>query len=89
MGGQRVFREYTLAFDDEGKVSQTEGKSTPDDSGELPYAEITRMLIQRGADVNARSDSRWTPLFGAVYQGHTAVASVLLEAEVNISDKEM
>ncbi|WP_171088935.1 ankyrin repeat domain-containing protein [Usitatibacter rugosus] len=39
---------------------------------------ITRLLIEAGADVNAKGDMSCPPLYYAVMQGHVLVAEVLL-----------
>ena len=36
-------------------------------------------LLDLGADINARNDGDWTPLFHAVFHGHTEFAQMLLE----------
>jgi cytohesin len=48
------------------------------------------VLIARGADVNARTRSRYTPLYIAAEQGNPGVARVLLDhrADVRASDKD-
>lgn len=45
----------------------------------------TEMLIDRGADVNARDELRWTPLMRAARNGHTKTAEMLIAkgAKVN------
>ncbi len=50
------------------------------------HADIVRLLIERGADVNAHHPRyRWYPLHEAANQGHADVAALLLDhgAEVN------
>lgn len=49
-------------------------------------AEMTRFLIQKGADVNARDDSGETALHEVAYSGHLKVARLLLDhgAAVNL-----
>lgn len=41
------------------------------------HAEIVNLLVERGADVNAKSDLGLTVLMGAAKHGHTAVVEML------------
>jgi len=41
--------------------------------------EVTRLLVERGADVNATGEHGWTPLHGAAYKGMDAVVQFLVE----------
>src|SRR5260370_33919662 len=43
-------------------------------------AEIVHALIKAGADVNGANDGGYTALHGAAFEGHIAVARVLLRA---------
>lgn len=49
-----------------------------------------RLLLNKGADVNAEYGCRWTPLYLAVRGGHREVAEALLKvgAEVNVIDEQ-
>ena len=44
------------------------------------HAEVVQILIDAGADPNARDDELWTPLHGAAESGDKEVAKVLLKA---------
>ncbi len=50
------------------------------------YGEVVRLLIAKGADVNARDSSGSTPLDEAAWKGQLEVASILLKhgAEANV-----
>ena len=45
------------------------------------------MLVERGADVNARSNDGWTPLMSAAYEGHVNIAKFLIDkgADVDVT----
>ena len=51
--------------------------------------EIAELLINEGADVNAK-DKGWTPLYHAAWRGHKEVAELLIAkgADVNMKDVE-
>ena len=64
-------------------------------SSEVPnyhqsLANIARLLLDRGADINARDDQGWTPLCAATYEKRIEVIRVLLErgADVGARDKQ-
>ncbi|HZN36288.1 MAG TPA: ankyrin repeat domain-containing protein, partial [Pirellulaceae bacterium] len=48
-------------------------------------AACARVLLARGANLEARSDEGLTPLMEAARRGHLAVAQVLLEAKVDVN----
>ncbi|XP_029394654.1 2-5A-dependent ribonuclease [Mus pahari] len=51
--------------------------------------EITSILIQHGADVNARGEGGKTPLISAVERKHTGLVQMLLSREgINIDDRD-
>lgn len=45
--------------------------------------EIARLLIDKGADVNAKNDDKNTPLHGAAWLGHAAMVELLLNSGAN------
>lgn len=47
-----------------------------------------RLLLSRGADVDARDNTRKTPLMWAAHRGHAAIVRLLLEADADIGDKD-
>jgi ankyrin repeat protein len=51
--------------------------------------EAVKLLLERGANVNAVDDEGTTPLLGATYRGHTEVAGVLLERGAAVDAQEM
>ncbi|KDN62992.1 hypothetical protein CSUB01_10458 [Colletotrichum sublineola] len=50
--------------------------------------EVVRMLLDRGADVNSRTDSRQTPLFRAARNGHLEVVQMLLDRGADVNPEE-
>jgi ankyrin repeat protein len=49
--------------------------------------ELVEYLIENGADIEARSDSQWTPLHSQAYGGHLAGVELLLEHGAEIEAK--
>ena len=49
-------------------------------------ADIVRLLLEHGADVNAQSSSGNTPLMYACAGGHEDVVTLLLESNANVED---
>jgi hypothetical protein len=49
------------------------------------HTEIVRLLLEKGADVNAKNKNRFTSLINASQMGHTEIVKLLLEhgAEIN------
>ena len=43
------------------------------------YVEISRMLIDHGANVNARKYDYWTPIHFSAYNGYPKLVELLLE----------
>lgn len=43
------------------------------------HVEIVRLLVENGADVNARQQQGWTPLHGAAQNGDAEIVQLLLE----------
>ena len=52
------------------------------------HAAVAALLLDRGAEVNSKTNDGWTPLYIAAGYGHAAVAALLLDrgAEVNSKD---
>ena len=46
--------------------------------------ETVKYLLERGVDLEPKTDDRFTPLVGASYQGHTDVIDLLVKAGANI-----
>ncbi|RFU27471.1 hypothetical protein B7463_g8880, partial [Scytalidium lignicola] len=53
-------------------------------------AEVVRMLLDNGANINVRDEHGQTPLHRAAYQGHTAIVELLLSkgADINEADQQ-
>jgi ankyrin repeat protein len=49
--------------------------------------DLVKYLIENGLDIEARSDSQWTPLHSQAYGGHTAGVELLLEHGADIEAK--
>jgi ankyrin repeat protein len=52
--------------------------------------ETVRVLLERGADIEARDSDNWTPLHVACAWGHLAVTRLLLDAgaDMNVRDND-
>jgi len=50
---------------------------------------VTKLLVERGADVNAAGEHGWTPLHGAAYKGMDAVVQFLVDrgARLDVFDE--
>ena len=57
---------------------------------ELPWLEVVRMLVERGADVNARGRNGYTPLHYAAEQDNVEVADYLIShgADMEAADDQ-
>lgn len=53
------------------------GDWTEEEKGNL--LDVTRLLVERGADVNDTGEHAWTPLHGAAYKGMDAVVQFLVD----------
>jgi uncharacterized protein len=60
-------------------VATTPGIPQPSDDEAVVLA-LVRLLVEHGADVTARRKDGMTPLHGAAWRGHAAVAQALLDA---------
>jgi uncharacterized protein len=51
--------------------------------------DVTKLLVEKGADVNSVGEHRWTPLHGAAYKGVDAVVQFLVEhgARIDVFDE--
>lgn len=47
------------------------------------HMEVTKVLLERGVDVNAGSNN-WRPLMSAAYAGHTEIAKLLIEKSADV-----
>lgn len=87
-----------LEFGANPNIKDTTWGNTPlDYSVRCPSADLTRALIEFGADVNSRTTCKWTPLYGcATYrkskipEAHVANARILVNsgAEINARDED-
>ena len=65
----------------------TRTRFTPHNGPRL-LPDVARLLLKHGADVNARIDNGWTPLYTAVSYGTVDVARVLLEHGANVGAED-
>ncbi len=54
-------------------------------AAEWGYADVARLLLDRGADPNERRAVGWFPLLGAAWQNHAEVARLLLDHGANVN----
>ncbi len=61
------------------------------DVAELGQVEIAKLLLEHGADVNARNGvANFTPLIGASHEGHLEMVKLLLDhgADIHAVDEQ-
>ena len=51
------------------------------------FSTLTELLIAKGAKVNPKSESGWTPLHSAATQGHKHIAEILLARGADVNAK--
>jgi serine/threonine-protein phosphatase 6 regulatory ankyrin repeat subunit B len=77
--------------DEDGKDSQISGELTTLHTATIQgKSEIVLSFIERGTDVNSRSEYQWTPLILATIEGNLEIASLLIEhgAEVDLRNDD-
>ncbi|CAN0141621.1 unnamed protein product, partial [Chrysoparadoxa australica] len=47
------------------------------------HLEIARLLVEKGAEVNAKGDAEWTPLHCSSFHGNLEVVQLLLNVGAN------
>ena len=65
-------------------VATTPGIPQPSDNQDVVLA-LVRLLLENGADVNARRKDGMTALHGAAWRGHAAVVQELLDAGADLT----
>jgi ankyrin repeat protein len=83
---------------EKAKRAIEKGADVNADNGQTPlclaswkgHESIVSLLLEEGADVNAKSSYGWTPLLVACQNGHDSIVSLLLEkgADVNVKDED-
>jgi len=48
---------------------------------------VVELLLEKGADLECRSNNGWTPLFWAAEKGHEVVVKLLLEKGADVECK--
>lgn len=88
-GNKDEVRKLLEAHPEAVSAKNSEGWTPLELAVGLGYTEIAALLIDRGANVNARSfggltASGWTPLHLAAFRGHREVAALLIDRGANI-----
>ena len=63
---------------------ETRGQGDPE-RGPMQFAEVTRLLLSKGADPGAKATDGFTPLHLAASAGRADLASLLIEARVDVN----
>jgi ankyrin repeat protein len=82
-----VMSEYVNARDSKDKTPlhyASEGRYVDGPNGDLSLSNITRRLLEHGADVNAGGNDQSSPLHVAAQRGRVEVVRVLLEHGANL-----
>lgn len=90
-GETALFRASTLKFQLDFAQDQAEEGTNPDplpQNAAQKHAEIAKLLIQHGANVNETNNENKTPLLWAVsLPGHAPIVKVLLDAGADVHHK--
>jgi ankyrin repeat protein len=54
---------------------------------ENEHEAVVKLLLEKGADMEYKSNSGWTPLWRAAEMGHEAVVKLLLEKGADVESK--
>mmetsp|Transcript_64937 Transcript_64937/g.205142 ORF Transcript_64937/g.205142 Transcript_64937/m.205142 type:complete len:290 (+) Transcript_64937:943-1812(+) len=54
----------------------------------MGFDDVCKLLIEKGADINAADDDGQTPLYGAAYEGHAKTVAVLAEAGADLEARD-
>ena len=90
-GRRTVFHEYVDARDSEDKTplhSVSESPYWADPNFAPSLSNIVRLLLEYGADVNARRNDSFTPLHVAARYGRVELARILLEHGANVAAED-
>ena len=63
------------------------GRTPLDLAAEKGHFEVAKLLIEKGADVDAKDNYDWTPLHYALRNGHLEVAKLLIEKGAKYDEK--
>ncbi|KAK8132021.1 hypothetical protein PG999_000194 [Apiospora kogelbergensis] len=89
IGHPGVLMHYLAAEDGTVNFRDEHGRSPLSYIAERGYADIAKLLIEKGADINTANRGGSTPLYFALSSGRTDVAKLLIEkgANINIADQ--